>query len=94
MNIGELRKAINKLSRDFDDTEIVLRIDLKEKEKPKKNCVMDLLAFVWITPDYKYFVLGSHQAALTVINEGKVKYHDGTTPKIGDNTLSDDPPKE
>lgn len=87
MNLGELRKSLNRMSRDLDECEVMfLMLDNSDKE------CFDVIGFTsYITiqgHEDPIFLLGSHKAALKMIKEGRLKYNDGSKPDPDDFDIS------
>jgi hypothetical protein len=82
MTLGELKLSLNRMSGDLDDSEVMfVMLD------HKNNNQYDLLAFTAYTTipsrEDPVVILGSHQAALKMLGQGKLKYPDGTRPDLG-----------
>ena len=67
MTIGEIRISLSKLSRDFDDTHVMLH-SITDDGKP----VWDLLTFVAHTKDFSAFVLGGWSVTKQLAKDGKL----------------------
>jgi hypothetical protein len=78
MNLGELKASLSRMSPDLDDCEVVLLTMDKKKEK------YDTLAFTSYVivkgHENPIFMMGSHDAAMKMFKDGKLKYSDGSVP--------------
>lgn len=79
MTLGELKRALNRFSGDLDDSEVIFMF--KESSNEVKYDLLTFVAYADLDNEQSpAIILGSMQAALQKMKEGKLSYPDGTRP--------------
>jgi len=77
MKLGELKKSLNKFSRDLDDSEVIFTFVVEGRQN------YDLLAFVGYSnvKESPVIILGASEVATDLMLKNSLRFEDGSTPQ-------------